>query len=71
MDRAYAEAHSLKGAVAVFEAPEVLDSVVSVEKHAVNYNAPAAAAAFIVARTLVERLITELVPIVPKDPAPT
>jgi HPt (histidine-containing phosphotransfer) domain-containing protein len=32
LEHAYAEAHSLKGAVAPFEAPEVFNAVVSVEK---------------------------------------
>ena len=64
IDRVYAEAHSLKGAVAVFEAPEVLNSVIAMEKHAIDYNAAAASAAFAVARTLVERLATELQPLV-------
>lgn len=67
VERAYAEAHSLKGAVAVFEAPDVLSSVMGVETHAINYNTAGAAAAFAVARTLVERLVTELSPMVPPD----
>jgi hypothetical protein len=49
----------------VFEAPEVLNSVVALEKHAIEYNAESAAAAFVVARTLVERLVSELAPLVP------
>ena len=62
IERVYAEAHSLKGAIAVFEAPEVLNSVIALEKHAVNYNVAEASAAFAVARTLVDRLGSELRP---------
>ena len=60
-------AHSLKGAIAVFEAPEVLNSVIALEKHAVNYNVAEASAAFAVARTLVDRLGSELRPLVPPE----
>jgi DNA-binding response OmpR family regulator len=63
LERAYAEAHSLKGAVAVFEAPQVFDAVVSVEAHAIDYNGSGAAAAFSAARGLIERLVAELQPL--------
>jgi DNA-binding response OmpR family regulator len=69
VERAYGETHSLKGAVAVFEAPEVFNSVTVLETHAINYNASAAAAAFATARTLVERLMTELVPVIHRHAA--
>jgi CheY-like chemotaxis protein/HPt (histidine-containing phosphotransfer) domain-containing protein len=59
-DRAYAEAHSLKGAVAVLEAPEVLASIVVLETHAINYNADAAATSLVAAQTMVTRLCVEL-----------
>ncbi|HEV7390958.1 MAG TPA: response regulator [Burkholderiales bacterium] len=59
-ERAYAEAHSLKGAVAVFEAPQVLSAIVTLETHATNYNAAAAATAFEAAQALVQRLSAEL-----------
>jgi DNA-binding response OmpR family regulator len=59
-ERAYAEAHSLKGAIAVFEAPEVFNSIVAVETHAHKYDSRSAAAAFRAARALVERLMSEL-----------
>jgi DNA-binding response OmpR family regulator len=68
-ERAYGETHSLKGAVAVFEAPEVFNSVTAVETHAINYDVSAAAAAFVTARTLVERLVTELVPVIHRHAA--
>jgi DNA-binding response OmpR family regulator len=64
IERAYGEAHSLKGAVAVFEAPDVFNSVAAVEAHAIDYNASAATAAFTKARALVERLMIELEPFV-------
>jgi DNA-binding response OmpR family regulator len=64
IERASGEAHSLKGAVAVFEAPDVFNSIVAVETHAINYNAAAALAAFRNARPLVQRLVDELAPIV-------
>ena len=64
LKRAFGQAHSLKGAVAAFEAPEVFNSLAQVEAHAKNENAEAAAAAFVMAEALVERLFVELVPIV-------
>ena len=66
-ERAYAEAHSLKGAVAVFEAPRVLEAIVAVEAHANNYNAAAAQSAFVAAQALVERLASELSLMYPQD----
>jgi DNA-binding response OmpR family regulator len=65
MERAYAEAHSLKGAVAVLEAPEVFESVVALETHATNYDAAAAATAFAAAQVLVQRLVAELAAVIP------
>jgi DNA-binding response OmpR family regulator len=67
LERAYAEAHSLKGAVAVFEAPQVFDAVLSVEAHAIDYNATGATAAFAGARVLIERLVAELQPLVARS----
>jgi CheY-like chemotaxis protein len=64
-ERAYAEAHSLKGAVAVFEAPQVFEAVVAVETYAKNYNATAAAASVKAAHLIVERLSAELADLVP------
>jgi len=66
-ERAYAEAHSLKGAVAVFESPRVLEAIVAVEAHANNYNAAAAQSAFVAAQALVERLASELSLMYPQD----
>ncbi|MGZ5164820.1 MAG: Hpt domain-containing protein [Burkholderiales bacterium] len=51
------EAHSLKGAVATFEAPLVVNSVADIERHAKNVDATAAAVAFERAKPLVERLL--------------
>ena len=64
LKRTYEEAHSLKGAVAAFEAPEVFNSLAQVETHARNEDPQAAAAAFALAEALVERLFRELAPIV-------
>ena len=60
LERAYAEAHSLKGAVAALEAPEVLNAVVALEQHAKNYNSAATGASFDKAQLLIERLLGEL-----------
>ena len=62
---AYQEAHSLKGAVAAFEAPDVFTQVAAVEKFARAEDGPAAAEAFAAAQPLVEVLLTELAPFVP------
>lgn len=61
------EAHSLKGAVAAFEAPDVFNAVVYVERHARNHDTETAVVAFTVAQTLVQRLLTELEPIALPD----
>ncbi|HEV7390831.1 MAG TPA: Hpt domain-containing protein [Burkholderiales bacterium] len=65
LERAFHQAHSLKGAVAAFEAPEVLRAVLEVEGHAKNADAAATASAWPAARALVERLIRELALLVP------
>jgi HPt (histidine-containing phosphotransfer) domain-containing protein len=62
---AYEEAHSLKGAVAAFEAPEVFQLVASVEKLARAADAPAANAAFAAAKPMVEALLGELAQFTP------
>jgi DNA-binding response OmpR family regulator len=61
------QANSLKGAVAALEAPEVFNFVASVETHARNYDVTATVAAFAMTQTLVERLLIELEPFVPRD----
>ena len=61
-ERAFRRAHWLKRAVTAFEAPLVVNSVLNVERHAINDDAAAAAAAFPKAQALVERLLTELTP---------
>jgi HPt (histidine-containing phosphotransfer) domain-containing protein len=65
LKRTFVQAHTLKGAVAAFEAPVVFNSVLSVERHAKNEDAQAAAAAFRLAQELVARLVKELFPLVP------
>jgi HPt (histidine-containing phosphotransfer) domain-containing protein len=70
-DRAYAEAHSLKGAVAVLEAPEVLASIVVLETHAINYNADAAATSLAAAEAMVTRLCAELQSLLDSAAKPT
>ena len=50
----------LKGAVAAFEAPQVLTWVAAVERHAKGNDGVAAAAAFAEAHPLVESLLGEL-----------
>jgi len=62
LDHAYSEAHSLKGAVGAFEAPELMDAVVLLEQHARTYNGPAAASAYAAVEPLCRRLIEELTP---------
>lgn len=56
----YEGAHSLKGAVAAIEAPQVLRSVIELEAHARKGDARAVAAAFTSAQALVWRLMNEL-----------
>lgn len=65
MKRGYEEAHSLKGAVAAFEAPEVFQAVAAVERYAKGDDAVAARAALSSAQTLVETLLVELQPHLP------
>jgi hypothetical protein len=60
MEHAYSQAHSLKGAVAPFEAPDVFNAVIAVETHVRNRDPAATASAFAVAERLVERLLEEL-----------
>ena len=62
---AYEEAHSLKGAVGAFEAPQVFTQVAAVEKLARADDAAGAAAAFAAAHPLVEVLLSELAPFAP------
>ena len=64
MKRVAEQAHSLKGAVAAFEAPDVFSCVVYVERHAKNHDAETTAVALAITQTLVERLVEELAPIV-------
>ena len=63
LERAYSDAHTLKRAVAAFEAPLVLNSVLNVERHAINDDAQGAAEALPRAANLIERLLHELAPI--------
>jgi CheY-like chemotaxis protein len=74
LKRAFGDTHSLKGAVAAFEAPEVFNSLAQVEEHAKNHDVEAASAAFTTAEALVRRLVQELALVVqrtrPADPQP-
>jgi CheY-like chemotaxis protein len=67
LKRVSVQAHALKCAVAALEAPVVFNCVVNVEKHARSEDAPAAAAAFRLAKELVRRLLTEIRPLAPPD----
>ena len=58
--QAHHQAHSLKGAVAAFQAPLVVDAVIAVEKNAKAGDAAAVAAAYPIAQALVQRLLAEL-----------
>ena len=60
MARATLDAHSVKGAVGAFEAPEVFNSLALVEHFAKNADRDAAATAFEKAKPLVDRLLSEL-----------
>jgi HPt (histidine-containing phosphotransfer) domain-containing protein len=60
LTQAFHQAHSLKGAVAAFEAPQVLSAVLAVEAYAKNGDATATAQAWGAAKGLVEALLTEL-----------
>jgi HPt (histidine-containing phosphotransfer) domain-containing protein len=62
---AYHEAHSLKGAVAAFEAPAAFTAVAAVERHAKLDEGAAAVAAFAAAQPLVHVLLAELARYVP------
>ena len=57
---AFHQAHSLKGAVAAFEAPEVLKAVLELERCAKSGDAAGTGAAYPVAHQLVEQLLDEL-----------
>ena len=64
------QAHSLKGAVAAFHAPLVVEAVIAVEKHAKAGDAAAAAAAYPIAQALVQRLLGELASIAAPQQTP-
>ena len=65
---AFAHAQSLKGAVAAFEAPQVLNSVLNLERHALNEDLNAAAHALPTTQALLEGLIVELSSVVGQAP---
>jgi HPt (histidine-containing phosphotransfer) domain-containing protein len=69
LKRAYAEAHSLKGAVGVFDAPQVLQCVTDLARHAKERDLAATRDAFAAARPLVERLLVEITPVLPGNRA--
>jgi HPt (histidine-containing phosphotransfer) domain-containing protein len=60
MKSAFAHARSLKGAVASFEAPRVLNSVLNFERCVLNEDAVGAAHALPVAQASIEQLVGEL-----------
>ena len=60
LNSAFSDAQALKKAVASFEAPQVLNSVLNVERCALNEDATGAAQAFSVAHNLLERFVTEV-----------
>jgi len=59
-EHAYVHAHSLKGAVAPFEAPEVFNAVVQVESAARSRNRGVLAQSCAMAEGMLERLIEEM-----------
>ncbi|MGZ5117557.1 MAG: Hpt domain-containing protein [Burkholderiales bacterium] len=63
LKRAYAEAHSLKGSVGVFDAPQVLQCVTDLAQRAKERDLAATRDAFAAARPLVERLLAEITPL--------
>jgi|KBSMisStandDraft_5_1062788.scaffolds.fasta_scaffold1576278_1 HPt (histidine-containing phosphotransfer) domain-containing protein len=60
LKQAFHHAHSLKGAVAAFEAPEVLRAFVQLEAEAKSGDAAACAKTWPRAKELVEKLVVEL-----------
>ena len=60
LNSAFSDAQALKKAVASFEAPQVLNSVLNVERCALNEDATGAAQAFSVAHNLLERFVAEV-----------
>ena len=60
LEQAYEQAHSLKGAVSPFEAPEVFNAVLSVETQARNRDVAGTMSALAIAERLIERLLNEL-----------
>lgn len=69
LKHAFVQAHALKGAVAAFEAPEVFNAVLNVERYARSDEAAHAAAAYVIAQELVDRLVSELLPFLPRNKA--
>jgi hypothetical protein len=55
--------------VAAFEAPEVFNAVLNVERYARSDEAAHAAAAYVIAQELVDRLVSELLPFLPRSKA--
>jgi HPt (histidine-containing phosphotransfer) domain-containing protein len=64
LKRVYGEAHSLKGSVGAFKAPEVFQCIADLAQHAREGNLGAAQNDFSAAQPLVKRLLDELAPIV-------
>ena len=64
MKTAFHQAHSLKGAVAAFEAPRVLVAIKEVEQYSKNNDTSSAKTAFPAAQLLVAGMLSELAEIV-------
>ena len=64
LKRAYGDAHTLKGSVGVFAAPQVFQCVADVAQHAKDRDLAATEHAFGAARPLVNRLLDELQPLI-------
>ena len=60
LKRAYADAHTLKGAVGVFNAPQVFQSVSDLAQHAKERDLEATASSFASMQPLVQRLLSEI-----------
>ena len=62
---AFVQVHTLKGDLAAFDAPVVLNCMLNIEKHAKNDDPRATAAAFRRGQNLIARLLDELLPLAP------
>jgi HPt (histidine-containing phosphotransfer) domain-containing protein len=63
LKRAYADAHSLKGSVGVFDAPQVFQCISDMAQRARERDLAGTRHAFAAAQPLVERLLSEIAPL--------